>query len=194
MSANVWIGSANAGQLMDAVRFHSVDVLVLTEATPALLRRLDAEGAGDYFTQREGVARAGTFTGTMVLSRYPLSVRSAGTDPAVEGTQSVQPELDVTAPEGTVRLKVAHPTAPLRGDTVEWRAGLRALAVVEGAARRRRARGDGRRLQRGLRPPGLPRPGPGPRRRAADRRSGVGAHVAVRGQPPARRSSSSTTC
>ena len=127
MSANVWIGSANAAQLMDAVRFHSVDVLVLTEATPAILRRLDAEGAADYFNQREGVARSGTYTGTMVLSRFPLSVRSPGTDPTVEGTRSVQPELDVTAPEGTVRLKVAHPTAPLQGDTVEWRAGLRAL-------------------------------------------------------------------
>ena len=127
MSANVWNGSANAGQLMDAVRFHAVDVLVVIEATPAILRRLDAEGAGDYFTQREGVARTGTHTGTMILSRYPLSVRDLGTDPAVQGTRSVQPEVDVTAPNGTVRLKVAHPTAPLRGDTVEWRAGLRAL-------------------------------------------------------------------
>lgn len=127
MSANTWIGSANAGQLMDAVRYHSVDVLVLTEATPAMMRRLDAEGAADYFNQRQGVARADTYTGTMVLSRYPLSVRSLGTDPAVEGTQSVQPEVDVTAPNGTVRLKVAHPTAPLPGDTAEWRAGLRDL-------------------------------------------------------------------
>lgn len=127
MSANVWIGSANVNQLMDAVRFHSVDVLVLVEATPALMQRLDAEGAGDYFTHREGAARPSTSSGTMVLSRYPLSVRSAGTDPAVEATQSVQPELDVTTPKGTVRLKVAHPTAPLRGDTVEWRAGLQAL-------------------------------------------------------------------
>jgi endonuclease/exonuclease/phosphatase family metal-dependent hydrolase len=112
---------------MDAVRYHAVDVLVLTEATPAFLRRLDTEGAGDYFSQREGVARANTSNGTMVLSRYPLSVRSLGTDPDVEGTRSVQPELDVTVPNGTVRLKVAHPAAPLRGDTVEWRAGLRAL-------------------------------------------------------------------
>ncbi len=127
MSANVWIGEANAVQLMEAVRYHSVDVLVLTEATPAMLRRLDAEGATDYFSQREGVARAGTFTGTMVLSRYPLTVIDRGADPAVQGTDSVQPELDVTAPEGTVRLKVAHPTAPLRGDTEQWRAGLRAL-------------------------------------------------------------------
>ena len=127
MSANTWIGSANAGQLMDAVRFHAVDVLVVTEATPAIMRRLDAEGASDYFTHREGIARASTFTGTMILSRYPLSVRNPGTDAAVEATQSVQPEVDVTAPEGTVRLKVAHPTAPLQGDTAQWRAGLRAL-------------------------------------------------------------------
>jgi endonuclease/exonuclease/phosphatase (EEP) superfamily protein YafD len=127
MSANVWSGRANARQLMDAVRYHGVDVLVVIEATPALMRRLDTAGAGDYFTVREGVARADTFTGTMVLSRYPLSVRNAGTDPAVEGTPSIQPELDVTVPNGSVRLKVAHPMAPLRGDTVEWRAGLRAL-------------------------------------------------------------------
>jgi endonuclease/exonuclease/phosphatase family metal-dependent hydrolase len=127
MSANTWIGSANAGQLMDAVRFHDVDVLVVTEATPAIMRGLDAEGASDYFTHREGIARASTFTGTMILSRYPLSVRNPGTDATAEATQSVQPELDVTAPEGTVRLKVAHPTAPLQGDTAQWRAGLSAL-------------------------------------------------------------------
>lgn len=127
MSANVWSGRANASQLMDAVRYHSVDVLVVLEATPAIMRRLDASGAGDYFTVREGIARSDTFTGTMVLSRYPLSVRSLGIDPAVEGTPSVQPELDVTVPTGSVRLKVAHPLAPLRGDTDEWRAGLRSL-------------------------------------------------------------------
>lgn len=127
MSANVWSGRANASQLMDAVRYHAVDVLVVVEATPALMRRLDTAGAGDYFTAREGIARADTFTGTMVLSRYPLSVRSLGTDPAAEATPSVQPELDVTVPNGSVRLKVAHPMAPLRGDTDEWRAGLRSL-------------------------------------------------------------------
>ena len=127
MSANVWAGSANSGQLMDAVRYHSVDVLVVLEATPAMMRRLDAAGAGDYFTAREGVARADTYTGTVVLSRYPLSVRSPGTDPRVEGTPSIKPELDVTGPNGSMVLKVAHPMAPLRGDTDEWRAGLRAL-------------------------------------------------------------------
>lgn len=127
MTANVWIGSANADQLMDAVRYHSVDVLVLTEATPAMLRRLDEAGASDYFNRREGVARTGTFTGTMVLSRYPVSLRSLGADPAREHTPSIQPELDVTTPRGKVRLKVAHPRAPLQGDTEQWRAGLQAL-------------------------------------------------------------------
>jgi endonuclease/exonuclease/phosphatase (EEP) superfamily protein YafD len=127
MSSNLWFGTANAGQIMDAVRFHGVDVLVLTEATPAAMRRFDAEGATTYFTQRVGVARADSHTGTMVLSRYPLTVRSAGTDPAAEGTRSIQPELDVKTPKGLVRLKVAHPTAPLHGQTDTWRAGLRAL-------------------------------------------------------------------
>ena len=97
----------------------------LSDSPDSVTRTVQA--LADYFNQREGVARSGTYTGTMVLSRFPLSVRSPGTDPAVEGTRSVQPELDVTAPEGTVRLKVAHPTAPLQGDTVQWRAGLRAL-------------------------------------------------------------------
>ena len=185
MSANMWIGAANAGQLMDAVRFHAVDVLVLTEATPAILRRLDAEGASDYFTHREGIARASTFTGTMVLSRYPLSVRNPGTDVAVEATQSVQPEVDVTAPEGTVRLKVAHPTAPLAGDTGQWRAGLRALQSWKEQLDGDQLGRHGGRLQRGLRPPGFPRPRRGTRRRAAHRRAGLGAHLAVRGQPAA---------
>jgi len=134
MAANVWIGSANADQLMEAVRYHSVDVLVLTEATPAMLRRLDEAGAGDYFSRREGVARPGTFTGTMVLSRYPVTLRDLGADPAREHTPSVEPELDVATKRGTVRLKVAHPRAPLPGDTDEWRAGLRALQTWVQAA------------------------------------------------------------
>ncbi|MEW1955880.1 endonuclease/exonuclease/phosphatase family protein [Terrabacter sp. NPDC080008] len=136
MAANTWIGSANAEQLMEAVRYRSVDVLVLTEATPAMLRRLDEVGASDYFSRREGVARPGDFTGTMVLSRFPVTVRDLGADPARQHTPSVQPELDVSTPRGQVRLKVAHPVAPLPGDTGQWRAGLRTLqAWVQAAPR-----------------------------------------------------------
>jgi endonuclease/exonuclease/phosphatase (EEP) superfamily protein YafD len=127
MAANLRFGQANPLQLMDAVRYHSVDVLVLTEATPDAIQGLDDDGATAYFTQRVGTPRADTYTGTMILSRYPLSLRSAGTDPAVEATPSAQPEVDVTVAEGHVRLKVAHPMAPVRGATHQWHAGLQRL-------------------------------------------------------------------
>jgi endonuclease/exonuclease/phosphatase (EEP) superfamily protein YafD len=127
MSANLHLGQANPLQLMDAVRYHSVDVLVLTEATPDAIRGLDDDGATTYFTQRIGTPRADSFTGTMILSRYPLSLISAGIDQAVEATPSAQPEVDVTVAGSHVRLKVAHPMAPLRGDTDQWHAGLQRL-------------------------------------------------------------------
>ncbi|MER7071123.1 endonuclease/exonuclease/phosphatase family protein [Terrabacter sp. NPDC000476] len=129
MAANLWVGQANSTQLMDAVRYHAVDVLVLTEATPDAIRGIDDLGADSYFTTRSGVARAGTTTGTMVLSRFPLTVSNRGTDQSVEATASIQPEVVVTTPKGPVRLKVAHPTAPLSGETDAWRAGLAALTA-----------------------------------------------------------------
>ena len=135
MAANLRYGQANPLQLMDAVRLQSVDVLVLTEATPEAIEGLDDDGATSYFTERVGTPRADTFTGTMILSRYPLSLRSAGTDPDVEATPSVQPEVDVTVAEGHVRLKVAHPMAPLRGETGQWHAGLQRLDAWKDAQR-----------------------------------------------------------
>jgi endonuclease/exonuclease/phosphatase (EEP) superfamily protein YafD len=127
MSANLRYGQANALQLMDAVRYQSVDVLVLTEATPEAMENLDDDGARTYFTSRVGQARADTVTGTMVLSRYPMSLLSAGADPSVEATPNVQPEVDITVADRVVRLKVAHPMAPLRGETGQWHAGLERL-------------------------------------------------------------------
>jgi len=135
MAANLRFGEANSLQLMDAVRYRSVDVLVLTEATPEAMEALDADGAGSYFTERVGEPRPDTYTGTMVLSRYPLDVRSEGLDPGVEATDSVQPEVDIRVAEASVRLKVAHPMAPLRGATDEWRTGLERLSAWKDAQR-----------------------------------------------------------
>ena len=135
MAANLHFGGANALQLMDAVHYRSVDVLVLTEATPEAMEHLDAEGATSYFTTRVGQARPDTYTGTMILSRYPLTVRSEGLDATAEATSSVQPEVDVTVPNGLVRIKAAHPTAPLSGDTDAWWAGLHGLSAWKDAQR-----------------------------------------------------------
>jgi endonuclease/exonuclease/phosphatase (EEP) superfamily protein YafD len=123
LSANLYEGRANARQLMDAVTYHSVDVLVLTEVTPEALAAFEENGADSLFSSRAGSALPG-IEGTMVLSRYPLSVRSQG---SADAGANLQPEVDVTTPTGTVRLRAVHPPAPLNGRTDAWHAALTRL-------------------------------------------------------------------
>ncbi len=127
MAANLSLGRANADQVMAAVRAHDVDVLVLTEATPEVIDRLDVAGLTRWLGHHTGEARPDTFTGTMIYSRLPLTVVSGTSDPAVEHTPSLQPEVVVSVDGQQVRLKAAHPMAPLPGETDLWRAGLTAL-------------------------------------------------------------------
>ncbi len=127
MAANLRLGQADAGQLMAAVRDRGVDVLVLTEVTPAEVALLDAEGADSYFTAREGEAEVDLATGTLVWSRYPLSPVDAGDDVSLEGTANRQPEVAVSVSGGRVRLKAVHATSPLAETMEQWRASLAAL-------------------------------------------------------------------
>lgn len=126
LEANLDYGRADAGQLMDAVRAHNVDVLVATELTPDAEQALAGAGADRWFRHRVGAPRPRNFTGTMVYSRYPVT-EVKGTTAAEEHTPSLQPELVVNVSGTPVRVKAAHPMAPLAGDTDLWRAGLRAL-------------------------------------------------------------------
>ncbi len=123
MSSNLRLGRAQPTQLMDAVRFHAVDVLVLTEVTPEAIEGLDEEGADSYFPRRAGGPQPGAFTGTMVLSRYPLREVSAD----LGSSPNVQPEVVVTIDGVDIPLQTAHPLAPIRGQVEQWRAGLATL-------------------------------------------------------------------
>ncbi|HET8987448.1 MAG TPA: endonuclease/exonuclease/phosphatase family protein [Humibacillus sp.] len=123
MSANLRVGRAQPTQLMDAVRFHAVDVLVLSEVTPAALEGLTEEGADSFFPQQVGEAEADGYAGTMVLSRYPL--REVAAD--LGGSPNRQPEVVVTVDGVDLRVQTAHPAAPIAGQTDDWRDGLRAL-------------------------------------------------------------------
>lgn len=132
MSANLYYGRANADQVMAAVRAHEVDALVLTEVTPDVVDRLDAAGLTRLLGHRTGEAHAGTFTGTMIYSRLPMTVVSGTANPAIEQTPSLQPEVVLTVDGQQVRLKAAHPMAPIPDQTAQWRAGLTALQRWKG--------------------------------------------------------------
>ncbi len=125
MSLNLNDGHANPQQLMDAVRYHAVDVLVLLEATPEAVTDIDDAGARTFFTQRAGQAREGV-VGTLVLSRFPLTVLDDGVGPDGD---SLQPVVDVTTPVGRVKLRAVHPPPPLRYQTDRWHAGLTSLTT-----------------------------------------------------------------
>ena len=129
MSSNLRYGGANALQVMDAVRFHAVDVLVLLEATPDAVARLTADGLTTELSHQAGEARPGSFTGTMIFSRYPLTTVTATGDRDLEHTDSLQPEVLVRVSGHTVRLKAVHPAAPTDGRTDLWRDGLDALTT-----------------------------------------------------------------
>lgn len=129
MSSNLRDGDANALQVMDAVRYRAVDVLVLVEATPDAVGRLTADGLTTELTQQVGEARPGSSTGTVIFSRYPLTTVNATGDRDLENTDSLQPEVLVKAPGHTVRLKAVHPMAPTEAGTDLWRAGLDALTA-----------------------------------------------------------------
>ncbi len=66
-------------------------------------------------------------TGSLVWSRYPLSLVSPGDDGSIEHTPNRQPEVSVSVNGERVRLKAVHTMAPLPTLMGEWRASLLAL-------------------------------------------------------------------
>ncbi|HKX66749.1 MAG TPA: endonuclease/exonuclease/phosphatase family protein [Intrasporangium sp.] len=127
MTINLYFGRADPDQVAEAVRAHSVDVLVATELTPEAELALDASGLDEWFIERAGEARPDSSDGTMVYSRFPIT-EVTGTDPVDAYTPSVQPEVIVDVSGTPVRVKAVHVTAPTH-EGEQWRAGLRALAT-----------------------------------------------------------------
>lgn len=125
MAANLQFGQADAEQVMEAVRYRGVDVLVLTEVTPQAQRALEAAGVDRSLGNKVGEARPDTFTGTLVYSALPLT--PVTTDPARDASPSLQPEVIVDVGGVPVRVKGVHPAPPISGLTQRWRAGLLGL-------------------------------------------------------------------
>ena len=123
MTANLFAGLGDAGDVVDAVRRDQVDILVLEEVTPGALDRLDAEGLAELLPHRAG-APDRDVAGTMVFSREEMG------EPALLATQFHSYRVQV----GSLTLLAVHPVAPVLPRA--WRADhdlIRDEAVSAGA-------------------------------------------------------------
>ncbi|MDD7965041.1 endonuclease/exonuclease/phosphatase family protein [Actinomycetospora lemnae] len=115
-SVNLQFGRADPASVVALVREHRVDVLGLTELTPASERALAAAGLTAELPFVSSRARRGA-GGTALLARQPLApsgiVLREGVFAQVEGR--------LLAPGGPVDVVVAHPAAPVfRDDPEGW--------------------------------------------------------------------------
>jgi hypothetical protein len=114
MNANLYEGRGSAADVVDAVRDHHVNILVLEEITPQLLAEMDDLGLSSLLPNRVGEPDY-MVAGTMILADQPLTdhVRLRTTFQGWEATY-----------DGLTVLGV-HPVAPV--DPAAWRADHAAI-------------------------------------------------------------------
>jgi endonuclease/exonuclease/phosphatase family metal-dependent hydrolase len=114
MNANLYEGHATAADVVDAVREHQVNILVLEEITPQLLEEMDGLGLAELLPDRMGEPDY-MVAGTMILADQPLTdhVRLRTVFQGWEATY-----------DGLTVLGV-HPVAPV--DPAGWRADHAAI-------------------------------------------------------------------
>ena len=109
MTANLFAGLGDAGDVVEAVRRDHVDILVLEEITPMALDRFDAAGLAQRLPHRIGSPDWGV-AGTMVFSNERM------VEPALLATsRSTLHRVQV----GTLTLLAVHPVAPVQPQA--WR-------------------------------------------------------------------------
>jgi endonuclease/exonuclease/phosphatase family metal-dependent hydrolase len=133
MTANLWVGRADAQSIVDLVTDREVDVLVLQEFTPDGYDRLVAAGLEKQLPHAH-LAPAVLGTGSALFARHELDDAGTSRNPGL-GFQ--QAHAIVTVP-GAVPVEVhsVHPEPPTM-PRAAWAAGLRAqaAAAVPGPAR-----------------------------------------------------------
>ena len=123
-SANVFAGNHEVEGYADEIRRAGSDLVVLQEATPAFVDRLDATGALAALPHRVSVPRDDPFA-MLVASRWPIRdeevVAVRGRPVLVEAT---------VEPAGTpIRLFAVHAVSPVGGgDRAEWSEDLGRIA------------------------------------------------------------------
>lgn len=108
MTANLFEGRGDTGQLVAAVRDADADILVVEEITHEALADLDAAGLPDLLPYRAG-SPGDAVEGTMVFARRPVGATTR------LGTNLGSWEVEV----GPVTVLAVHPAAPTLPDA--WR-------------------------------------------------------------------------
>ncbi len=173
MTLNAWMGQADAADMVRLVRENGVALLAVQELSPALERRLDAEGLGGLLPYRISHTMGGASGGGVYSSRPLVRLDS------VAGSAFHMPTLQVPVAAGgrPVALAVTnvHTQAPVEagpgGGAANW--------PLWAACRPSRERAAAGRFQRHARPRRVPpdagrRPGQGRRDRQPRGRGGRG--------------------
>lgn len=138
MTANLYLGRADAVALLDMVRAYDVDVLSLQELSPAMVSDLDKAGIDRVLPYRLFEAQRGA-SGSGLASKYPLQPTQIA-DPATFAQPSAIVDLPgVVDPE----VMVVH-TAPGVEDqwAATWKAELAELPAAGAKDRPRMLVGD----------------------------------------------------
>jgi endonuclease/exonuclease/phosphatase (EEP) superfamily protein YafD len=109
MTANLFAGLGDAGDVVEAVRRDHVDILVLEETTPIAVDRLDAAGLAQRLPHRIG-SLDGDVAGTMVFSNERMG------EPALLDTSLFH---SYRVQVGTLTLLAVHPVSPVLSQA--WR-------------------------------------------------------------------------
>lgn len=122
LAVNARLGSADGPDLVSTTVARDVDLLVVSEITPGLLRTMEQAGIDTALPFRAGEAATGS-AGTMVFATWEL------TDVASVPTSFGSYRVTLAAPDGPLRLVAAHPHPPT-GDIAGWRADLEAVRTA----------------------------------------------------------------
>ncbi|MEU8260666.1 endonuclease/exonuclease/phosphatase family protein [Micromonospora sp. NPDC048999] len=123
LTANLLLGGAEPGRLVDLVRRHRVDVLAVQEFTPDIATELDRLGLADLLPYRMLNPEPGA-TGSGLYARFPLAESGIRRNQGFAFTQAYGTLAVPGAPP--VRVESVHPASPYAVRVVpEWRTDLR---------------------------------------------------------------------
>ena len=125
MTLNAWKGQADAAEVVRLVRENGVGLLAVQELSPALERRLDAEGLGGLRPHRISRSRDGAGGGAVYSSRPLVPLESV--DGSAFHMPTVQVELDAGGRPASLTVTNVHTKAPVWGRAGQWRSELAAL-------------------------------------------------------------------